>query len=366
MKLGPVLFFPALALTLPVVARAQASLGIGAGVVRYSGGSSFSALTASPAVQLLSSSFYLGAGGGVSLLAEGATAGQARTDVWAAIPLHPSSIRVAGSVALAFSTRSDGVAAGAGTALLETLWSRPRGGIAIGGGAVAGVIEGVPGVGALRLRARSWWQPAGAGGTSPSQLSLSVENTRLYGAWYTDLVGGATLEQPRLVGSLWLSARLSSVYISTAAASASLLYFIRPRIALELSGGNYLRDPFQGLPRAGFIGGAVRLFATSRALSPVPKPPNPNPLLAERRGDSVFVRFHMPHARSVAIAGNWNAWTPLNIRAVGADIWEAALALAPGTYYFNLVVDGTDWVVPGGVAIVSDGMGGMVAVLMAP
>jgi hypothetical protein len=47
-------------------------------------------------------------------------------------------------------------------------------------------------------------------------------------------------------------------------------------------------------------------------------------------------------------------------------MWEAALALAPGTYYFNLVVDGKDWVVPGGVAIVSDGMGGMVAVLIAP
>ncbi len=40
--------------------------------------------------------------------------------------------------------------------------------------------------------------------------------------------------------------------------------------------------------------------------------------------------------------------------------------LPPGTYYFNLVVDGKEWVVPGGVAVMSDGMGGLVAVLMVP
>jgi hypothetical protein len=39
------------------------------------------------------------------------------------------------------------------------------------------------------------------------------------------------------------------------------------------------------------------------------------------------------------------------------------MVLAPGTYHFNLLVDGNDWVVPGGVAVVSDGMGGLVAVL---
>ena len=65
----------------------------------------------------------------------------------------------------------------------------------------------------------------------------------------------------------------------------------------------------------------------------------------------------------MAIAGNWNAWTPVLLRGLGQDVWEAALVLAPGTYYFNLVVDGTEWVVPGGVAVVSDGMGGLVAVL---
>ena len=55
--------------------------------------------------------------------------------------------------------------------------------------------------------------------------------------------------------------------------------------------------------------------------------------------------------------------SPADLRALGNDIWEAALRLPPGTYYFNLVVDGRAWVVPGGVATISDGMGGLIAVL---
>jgi len=39
------------------------------------------------------------------------------------------------------------------------------------------------------------------------------------------------------------------------------------------------------------------------------------------------------------------------------------LALSPGTYHFNLLVDDTEWVVPGGVATVADRLGGMLALL---
>jgi hypothetical protein len=74
----------------------------------------------------------------------------------------------------------------------------------------------------------------------------------------------------------------------------------------------------------------------------------------------------MPDAHSVAIAGDWNAWQPLPLRGLGDDLWEQALALRRGVYHFNLLVDGSNWVVPNGVATVPDGMGGMVAVLIVP
>jgi hypothetical protein len=355
--MGPVFFLAAF----PVVlhAQAQASLGVGVGTVRYAGGSSFSAATLSPAIQWLAPSLYLSGGGSLSLLRDGVWAGQGRADLWAAfLGARAGRTRVAVSANLTASTRSDGVAAAGGAAIVELMRTAARGGAAIGAGPATGVVEGERGITSPRLRARGWWL------AGPAQLSLSVEPTRFVGAWYTDVVGGATVDRGRLVASLWASARLSDAYGSKGAGSLSLQYFVSSSVALEASAGSYLADPFQGLPRAGFVSAGVRVHRAPRLLVAVPAlPQRLAPLVAQRRGDSVVVRFRMDSARSVAIAGDWNAWQPAPLRALGGFIWEAALVLAPGTYHFNLLVDGTEWVVPGGVAVVSDGMGGMVAVL---
>ncbi len=361
MRMGPVFFLAAFA---PAVlhAQTQASLGVGVGTVRYAGGSTFSAATFSPAAQRISPSFYVGAGGSLSLLKDGVWASQGRVDLWAASPQilknHAGSPRIAVSANLAASTRTDGVAAGVGSVVAELMWAVGRGGAAIGAGPGTGVIEGERGIGAPHVRARGWWL------TGPAQLSLTVEPIRFAGAWYTDVVAGATMDRGRVVASVWASARFSDAYGSKGAASVALQYFVSPTIALEAAAGSYLSDPFQGLPRAGFVSAGLRVHAARRLVAPA-APPGARlaPLVAQHRGDSVVVRFRMSGARSVAIAGDWNAWRPAALRALGEDLWEAALVLAPGTYHFNLLVDGTDWVVPGGVAVVSDGMGGMVAVL---
>ena len=362
MRMGPVCFSPALAiLPLALSAQTQASIGVGAGIVRHSGGSSFSALTLAPSILRLSPSLYLGAAGGVSLLENDVQAGQGRADIWAAFPRRSSGFRGAISAAIGASTRSDALGAASGTALLEGLWNdvgrHGDGGVAIGGGWASGAIESLPGVGALRLRARSWWQPSGW----PTQLTLTVEGTRFEGAWYTDVVGGATADRSRWNASLWLSARVSTTYQSAGAVSAVFQYFIKRSIAFEAAGGNYLSDPFQGLPSAGFVTAGLRVYSRRRVQAH--SSTTLQPLVAQRRGDSLVVRFRMPGATSVAIAGNWNAWTPSALKAVGEEVWEAALVMPPGTYYFSLFVDGKEWVVPGGVAVVPDGMGGMVAVL---
>jgi len=357
--MGPVSFWALLAL-LPVTlcAQRQASLGIGTGIVRYSGGSSFSALTVSPAAQRLSPWSFLGFSGSLSLLEGGVRAGQARADLWTSLSRREHGIRPAISATASTTTRSDGVAAGSAAAVIEAMDH----GVALGVGAITGVIQGEPGVGAFRIRGRTWWQHD----PSSPQLSFTTEATHFLGAWYTDVVGGVTYDRGRTVGSVWLSGRFSKTYGSTGAASASLQYFLTPSIAVEASGGNYLRDPFQGLPRAGFVAGAIRFFAARRvAMAALPAArPALQPLVAMHRGgDTVAVRFHMIGARSVAIAGNWNEWKPEALRGLGEDIWEATMRLAPGTYYFNLVVDGSEWVVPGGVATIPDGMGGLIAVL---
>src|SRR5258705_12198311 len=42
---------------------------------------------------------------------------------------------------------------------------------------------------------------------------------------------------------------------------------------------------------------------------------------------TTLFRSRMPAAHGVAIAGNWNAWTPAPLQGLGEDIWEAALRL---------------------------------------
>jgi len=369
MKLGPVFFWAAcVAMPWSAAAQGQASLGIGMGIVRHDEGTSFSAFTLAPAAQRLSATLFLGTTGALSLLERGVWAAQARGEIWASRKLGDSTAPlIAANVVAATSTRSDGIAAGSGTAVVEMLWPNllgRRGGVAAGAGAAGGVIEGFSPVAALRLRARGWWQPP----RSPAQMALIAETTRFYGAWFTDFVAGTSIDQRRIVASVWLSARVSGTYGSTGAASGTVQYFLSPRTALEISGGSYLRDPFQGLPRAAFGTAAIRLHSVARAIAAPPPQAAPaallQPLIAQRRGgDTVVVRFRMDGAGAVAIAGNWNAWRPDSLRALGDDIWEAALLLPPGTYYFNLVVDGTEWVVPGGVATIPDGMGGLLAVL---
>ena len=361
MRMGPVSFSALFAFApLALCAQRSASLGAGAGVVRYPGGSSFSPLALSPSAQQFSTWSYISLGGSVSLLDDGEWAAQARGDFWTVIARRSKRTQIALSGSAAGSTRTDGLGAGSALALLEVV----HGHGAAGAGAVTGLIEGLSGVTALRLRARAWWQPR----NPPAQLSLTVEGNRFLEAWYTDIIGGLNFDrgEDRIVASLWVSGRISATYGSSAAGSASIQYYLTPTLALEASGGSYLADPYQGLPRAGYVSAGIRLFTARRALqtsAPAPSQPVLQPLIAQHRGDTLVVRFRMPAARSVAIAGNWNAWTPAPVRSLGNDIWEATLQLAPGVYYFNLVIDGDEWVVPGGVATVPDGMGGLMAVL---
>src|SRR2546428_8191299 len=107
MRMGPVSFLPLLTLLpLTLSAQRQGSLGIGTGIVRYSGGSSFSALTGSPAPQCLTPSTYFGGRGAVSLLEGGVWASQGRADVWVALSHRTGGVRPTGSPATSATTRS--------------------------------------------------------------------------------------------------------------------------------------------------------------------------------------------------------------------------------------------------------------------
>jgi Glycogen recognition site of AMP-activated protein kinase len=341
----------------PAAAQTGASVAFGVGTVRYEGGAGFSSASLAPALRYTAPTFVADGSGSIASLPGGVWASQGRLALWGATPPLGRGLRLSADGILAGTTRSDGGWTSAAHGLGELVWSAPTWGIGVGAGPSAGWIANDTSVTALHTRVRLWWQPSGA--TGGGNWQLFVEPTRFGGAWFTDASAGVTLERGPAV--LWLGAamRLSSAYGSTGAGSTFLQLYVAPSVSLELGGGSYLRDPYQGLPRGGFLTLGVRFHGSPRpAWAAVPKW---SPLVPQARGDSLVVRFRFRDAHSVAIAGDWNAWQTIPLRPVGVDVWEGSLGLARGLHHFNLLVDGTDWVVPNGVATVPDGFGGMVA-----
>jgi len=347
----------------PAAAQVDGSVGVGAGTVRYPGGTSFGSAILSPGVRYTSAALVADLSSSIASLPGGDWVGLGLMDLSAVTPPSAGGRQLGVEAIFAGTTVTGSGPTAAAHAVGELRWSGTAWGAGVGAGPSTGLVSGAPPVTALHTRARLWWRPSG--GLTSTTVQVSVEPTHFPDGWFTDASAGATFERGRAVVSLWTLARLSSTYPSTVAGSASLQVFVRPRVALELGGGSSLSEPYQGLPRAGFVTLGVRFHRS-------PRPPPPTaapqwaPLVPEPRGDSLVVRFRMPDARSVAIAGDWNAWQPVQLRLLGEDVWEGTLVLRRGLYHFNLQVDRSDWVVPNGVATVPDGLGGMVAVLVVP
>jgi len=358
-----VLLVAASAHAAPAAAQVDGSVGVGAGTVRYPGGTSFGSAIFSPGIRYTSEALVADLSGSIASLPGGEWAGLGLADLSAVTAPSASGLQLGVEATFAGTTRTGAGPTAAAHAVGELRWSRATWGAGVGAGPSTGLISGGLPVTAFHTRARLWWRPNG--GATSSTVQLSVEPTHFPDGWFTDATAGATFERGPAAVSLWTVARVSSTYASTAAGSVYLQFFVRPRVSLELGGGSSLSEPYQGLPRAGFVTLGVR-FHTSPRPSPVAAVPQWAPLVPEPRGDSLVVRFRMPDAHSVAIAGDWSAWQPVRLRPLGDDVWEGTLVLRRGLYHFNLRVDGSDWVVPSGVATVPDGLGGMVAVLVVP
>lgn len=68
-----------------------------------------------------------------------------------------------------------------------------------------------------------------------------------------------------------------------------------------------------------------------------------------------------PEARSVAVAGTFNGWSPVAhpmARTQPNGSWSTVVSLPPGDYSFMYVVNGVRWVTPPGADdFVADGFG---------
>jgi len=75
----------------------------------------------------------------------------------------------------------------------------------------------------------------------------------------------------------------------------------------------------------------------------------------------VFVQFRLdaPHARQVALAGDFTGWRPTYVlREAAPGVWSVVVPLEPGVYDYAFIVDGTHWLPDPLAPQVEDGFGG--------
>jgi hypothetical protein len=112
-------------------------------------------------------------------------------------------------------------------------------------------------------------------------------------------------------------------------------------------------------------------YAWGRREAPLPPPIDLAAIAREggpsiqRPGESGAVRLRVeaPDARSVAVAGSFNAWDPVALRSSGNGGWEIDLRLSPGSYEYVYVIDGVWTTPPESTITVDDGFGGRNGVL---
>jgi hypothetical protein len=80
----------------------------------------------------------------------------------------------------------------------------------------------------------------------------------------------------------------------------------------------------------------------------------------------VPITYVNPAARTVAVVGSFNGWSPAAtpMAALGNGRWRAEVRLGPGRFEYKLAIDGDHWIAdPENPAAVSDGFGGRNSVL---
>jgi len=102
----------------------------------------------------------------------------------------------------------------------------------------------------------------------------------------------------------------------------------------------------------------VQPWRQAAAPSPVPE-----------EGATIYVQFVLdaPGARSVAVAGDFNGWTPeLRLSDPDGDgVWTGRVPLGPGVHQYMFLIDGSQWMTdPHAQRYADDGFGNRNAVLV--
>jgi len=191
-----------------------------------------------------------------------------------------------------------------------------------------------------------------AGLTRIADATLSVTYDKA--AWTVSALGGA--RTGNLGGQPWYQGRLA--------------FHATPWATIEAEVGSYPPD-LSGFTDGRYLALGVWLGAGPRRRVLRHEPATSLGAEAQRgvtietiESGHQRITFVVPGASRVAIAGEWNDWTPVALHRLDGARWQVDLALSQGAHRFSLVVDGGRWMVPQGVPSLPDDLGGRVGLLI--
>ena len=208
------------------------------------------------------------------------------------------------------------------------------------------------------LRARS--------DAGPWSFEGAVEATHARGIDFTDATATVAWRMGRVDVSALAGARTGNLG-GKPWLQGRVAYRAAPWVTLEAQAGGYPRD-LSGFTSGTFVSAGVWLRPGGRRTDTR----MPGGYGGGQRAVTIEsaesgrerVTFVVPGAQQVAIAGEWNDWTPVALTHLDGERWQANVTLGKGAHRFSLLVNGDRWLVPSGVPSIPDSFGGTVGLLV--
>ncbi len=124
------------------------------------------------------------------------------------------------------------------------------------------------------------------------------------------------------------------------------------RIGLDIPGSRFVSLGVRVRPSGGLPAPSVRHAAPAAAFVVTPE-----------GAHAYTVTYVSSQAGTVQLAGDFNAWTPIDLVEDGHGRWRATIAFAPGVHHVSLRVNGGAWFAPPGTPSVPDEFGGTSGIL---
>lgn len=143
--------------------------------------------------------------------------------------------------------------------------------------------------------------------------------------------------------------------------NAMLSIGLSDAFALQLGGGSYAANRLIGTPGGRFVNAGIAL----RLGGGEPSLPKPEGIRAPASG-MTRLTLRAPEAERVEVAGDFTNWQPIRATRASNGVWYVDLRIPAGRYRYEFRVNGSEWRVPEGAAVVDDDFGGKAAWLTVP